>query len=156
MTQRKLGKALTPLQEAFLVALAGSARGDIRKAMDAAGYSSATKPHEVYNSLKEEIKALAEDMLASSSIKAISGIIDVIDQPGQIGAANRLNAAKELLDRVGIVKKEAQQVQVKTQNIFILPPKDGVDAKTIEGYANEVQDQEQSDPVQLETDLDDE
>jgi len=48
-------KELTEMQQAFLEALLGPARGDIRAAMTAAGYSSNTRVSEVAGPLKEEI-----------------------------------------------------------------------------------------------------
>ena len=48
-------KTLTPKQEDFLEALLGEARGNIRAAMDMAGYSKSTKTTEVLGPLKEEI-----------------------------------------------------------------------------------------------------
>ena len=41
-------KTLTPKQEDFLEALLGEARGNIRAAMDMAGYSKSTKTSEVF------------------------------------------------------------------------------------------------------------
>ena len=48
-------KTLTPKQEDFLEALLGEARGNIRAAMDMAGYSKSTKTTDVVGPLKEEI-----------------------------------------------------------------------------------------------------
>ena len=57
-------KTLTPKQEDFLEALLGEARGNIRAAMDMAGYSKRTKTSEVVGPLKEEITERAGLMLA--------------------------------------------------------------------------------------------
>ena len=48
-------KEITDKQAAFLEALLGEARGNIRAAMDIAGYSKMTKTSEVVSSLREEI-----------------------------------------------------------------------------------------------------
>jgi len=45
-------KQYTEKQNAFLEALVGEARGDIRSAMRSAGYSDSTKVHEVVNPLR--------------------------------------------------------------------------------------------------------
>ena len=52
MTEKK---ELTKMQEAFLEALCGSARGNIREAMDIAGYSTNTRINEVVGPLRDEI-----------------------------------------------------------------------------------------------------
>ena len=57
-------KTLTPKQEDFLEALLGEARGNIRAAMDMAGYSKSTKTTEVVGPLKAEITERAGLMLA--------------------------------------------------------------------------------------------
>ena len=48
-------KEITDKQSDFLEALLGEARGNIRAAMDIAGYSKMTKTSEVVSSLREEI-----------------------------------------------------------------------------------------------------
>ena len=48
-------KKLTEKQEAFLEALCGEAKGNIRGAMNIAGYSENTKVSEIVSSLKDEI-----------------------------------------------------------------------------------------------------
>ena len=66
-------KTLTPKQEDFLEALLGEARGNIRAAMDIAGYSRTTKTAEVVAPLKEEITERAGMMLAMNAPKAPFG-----------------------------------------------------------------------------------
>ena len=49
----------------------------------------------------------------------VGGMID----PTELGLRDKLNAAKDLLDRVGLVKTE--KVQVESSNgLMILPPKE--------------------------------
>lgn len=98
-------KELTEKQAAFLEALLGEARGHIRAAMDIAGYSRTTKTAEVVGPLKEEITERAGMMLAMNAPKAAFGIVDVLDDPSAMGARNAISAAREVLDRTGLVKK---------------------------------------------------
>ena len=49
----------------------------------------------------------------------MSGIVD----PTQLGIKEKLNAAKDLLDRSGIIKSEKIQVQ-SSGGVMILPPKE--------------------------------
>ena len=116
-------KSLTDKQSAFLEALLGEARGNIRAAMDIAGYSKTTATTEVVGPLREEITERAGMMLAINAPKAAFGIIDVLDDPSALGARNAISAAREVLDRSGLVKKEQVEVSGNAGGIFILPPK---------------------------------
>jgi hypothetical protein len=109
---------------AFLEALE-PAKGNIREAMRAAGYSDDTAISEVVNSLHEEIEALAKNIMSRNSVKAVVSVVDTIDNPMRPGTMNALAAAKELLDRVGMVKKtEDKGTTIKTDALFILPAKE--------------------------------
>ncbi|OAH06603.1 hypothetical protein pfor_25c2652 [Rhodobacteraceae bacterium SB2] len=116
-------KELTDKQAAFLEALLGEARGNIRAAMNIAGYSKTTATTEVVGPLREEITERAGMMLAINAPKAAFGIIDVLDDPSALGARNAISAAREVLDRTGLVKKEQVEVSGNAGGIFILPPK---------------------------------
>tara|TARA_R110002095_G_C4098715_1_gene223694 strand:- start:15 stop:398 length:384 start_codon:yes stop_codon:yes gene_type:complete len=116
-------KKYTEKQQAFLEALMGEARGNIRSAMDAAGYAKSTKTVEVVGPLKEDIIEQASMMLAMNSPKAAFGIINVLEDPSAMGARNSISAAREVLDRTGLVKKEQIEVTSGSGGMFILPPK---------------------------------
>ena len=116
-------KELTDKQAAFLEALLGEARGNIRLAMDMAGYSKSTKTSEVVGPLKEEITERAGMMLAMNAPKAAFGIVDVLDDPSVLGARSAIAAARAVLDRTDLVKKEQVEVSGNAGGIFILPPK---------------------------------
>jgi|TARA_B110000208_G_scaffold152179_1_gene183944 hypothetical protein len=116
-------KKLTEMQEVFLDALTGPARGNIRAAMDAAGYSANTRVSEVVGPLKEEIVERSSTLLALNAPKAAFGIIGVLDDPSAMGARNAVSAAREILDRIGLVKREQIQVTGPEGGIFIMPPK---------------------------------
>jgi hypothetical protein len=118
---------LTDKQEAFLDALMSEARGNIRAAMDIAGYSKSTKSSEVVGPLKDDIVERASMMLALNAPKAAFGIVDVLDDPSALGARNAISAAREVLDRSGIVKKEQVEVTTNQGGLFVLPPKSGDD-----------------------------
>ena len=120
-------KKYSDKQLAFLDALLGESRGNIRKAMDVAGYAKTTKSGEVVKNLREEIIDRASLMLAINAPKAAFGIIDVLDDPGAMGARNSIAAAREILDRTGLVKKEQVEVTNTGGGIFILPPKSNDD-----------------------------
>ena len=123
MTPLVKEKKLTEKQELFLDALVTDARGNIREAMRIAGYSDTTKIHEVVSSLREQITERASMVLAMNAPKAAFGIIGVLDDPSAMGARNSVAAAREILDRTGLVKKEQVEVKNTGGAMFILPPK---------------------------------
>ena len=118
---------LTDMQEKFLDVLFGEARGDPRRAAELAGYSSNAYPKVVRN-LKKEITELAENHLSTHSAKAANRLVELLDEDGTTPHASiRLAAANQILDRVGIAKKEKLDVNVKAvHGLFILPPKDAI------------------------------
>lgn len=123
MTPLVKKKTLTEKQEVFLEALMGEAKGSIREAMRIAGYSDQTKISEVIGPLREEITDRAGLILAMNAPKAAFGIVGVIDDPSAMGARNTVAAAREILDRTGLIKKEQIEVKAPEGGMFILPPK---------------------------------
>ena len=119
----KVKKELTEKQEAFLEHLMGDAKGNLRKAMDLAGYSKTTALKEVVGPLREEVTERASMMLALNTPKAAFGIIDVLDDPSSLGARNAISAAREILDRTGLIKKEQIEVTNNGGGMFVLQPK---------------------------------
>ena len=118
-------KSLTDSQEKFLDVLFGEAKGNPKKAGELAGYSEHSYP-KVLRNLKSEIVSRAENYLATHSAKAASKMVDMLDEDGTTPhAAIRLEAAKQILDRIGIAKKEKVDINVRAlQGLFILPAKD--------------------------------
>ena len=118
---------LTESQEKFLNALFGEARGNPKKAGELAGYSEHSYP-KVLRNLKQEIVSRAENYLATHSAKAATKMVDMLDEDGTTPHANiRMEAAKQILDRIGIAKKEKVDINVKAMHgLFILPSKDAI------------------------------
>ena len=58
-------------------------------------------------------------------------MVDMLDEDGTTPHANiRLEAAKQILDRIGITKKEEIDINMKAvHGIFILPAKDKLNGK---------------------------
>lgn len=111
------------MQAAFLEHLFGDANGDIRTAMRLAGFSDNTKMREVLRPLREEIVEQASMVLAANAPKAVFSMVGVLNDPGSMGARNAVSAAKEILDRAGLVKKEQIEVTTQGGGMFVLPPK---------------------------------
>jgi len=120
-------KSLTDTQEKFLDALFGEAQGNPKKAGELAGYSDHSYP-KVLRNLKQEIVSRAENYLAVHSAKAATKMVNMLDEDGTTPHANiRLEAAKQILDRIGIVKKDQLDINMKAvHGIFILPAKEAL------------------------------
>lgn len=117
-------KELTELQNKFLDALFGPAKGNHAKAMKIAGYSEATNPHHIINSVRTQIIERAELEMAVNAPKAVLSMVGVIDDPSAIGNRERLAASQQILDRVGLSKVEKLNVTSdKPMGVFILPAK---------------------------------
>jgi hypothetical protein len=120
-------RSLTDSQEKFLDALFGEARGNPKKAGELAGYSEHSYP-KVLRNLKSEIVSRAENYLATHSAKAAAKMVDMLDEDGTTPHANiRMEAAKQILDRIGIAKKEKIDINMQAvHGLFILPAKDKI------------------------------
>ena len=116
------------MQEKFLDVLFGEAKGNPREAARLAGQSE-NSYSKVIRNLKKEITELAENHLSTHSAQAADRLISLLDEDGTTPQASiRLAAANSILDRVGIVKKDQLDINMKAlHGIFILPAKDGTD-----------------------------
>jgi hypothetical protein len=125
LLDKKESTELTDKQQIFLSALFGEAQGDPRTAAEIAGYAPTSYP-KVVQGLKDQIIERAETVLAAYSPKAALSIANAIDDDGSIpGSSIRMEAAKQILDRVGLVKREKIDINAKVAHgIFILPAKE--------------------------------
>ena len=129
-------RKLTEQQQTFLSVLATSAKGDINKALNIAGYKE-TSYYNVINSLKEEIVDVATKILAKSAPQASQKLVEILNSDDPIPQVNaKLQAAQTLLDRVGVAKRDKLDVtHTATSGIFLLPEKKTL----IDGEAEEVE-----------------
>ena len=129
-------RKLTEQQQTFLSTLATSAKGDINKALNIAGYKE-TSYYNVINSLKEEIVDVATKILAKSAPQASQKLVEILNSDDPIPQVNaKLQAAQTLLDRVGVAKRDKLDVtHTATSGIFLLPEKKTL----IDGEAEEVE-----------------
>jgi hypothetical protein len=125
MNQITTKKPNTDLQNAFLNCLFDpDVAGDLRKAMNKAGYSENTGIREAIEPIKDQIIELAKTQLALSAPEAVVGLLDVVKTPHQLGANNKINAANSVLDRIGITKKDDSALNIPKGAIVLLPPKE--------------------------------
>lgn len=123
MTEKKT-KEYTDLEKAFLEHLFGDAKGDLKQAMRMAGYNDNTSSTQIVKQLKEEIIELAQNYLAGNAPKAVLAMLGVIDDPNALGAKTKVQAAKEILDRAGLVKPEGNvDLKIPAGGVIILPAK---------------------------------
>ena len=125
-------KNLTDTQEKFLDALFGEAQGNPKRAGELAGYSEHSYP-KVLRNLKDEIVKRAENYLAIHSAKAATKMVNMLEEDGTTPHASiRMEAAKQILDRIGLVKKDQLDVNMNVKHgIFILPGKDPVEESIV-------------------------
>ena len=117
-----MAKTLTDKQQKFLDVLFEQAKGDFLQAKKLAGYSENVSTKSVVDSLEEEIYTATKKYIASSGVKAAAAMVGVISDPTALGNKEKMQAAKDILDRAGYKPKE--QVEVQTaEPLFILPAK---------------------------------
>lgn len=121
-----MAKELTDQHKRFLEVLFTDAGGNINQAMRMAGFSEGYSRRSLTNYLKEEIIEATQLYIAMAAPKAAVAMINAIDDPTELGLKEKMSAAKDLLDRAGLVKTEKVQVE-STGGIMVLPAKERED-----------------------------
>lgn len=142
MTEAKRKKELTEQQKEFLQHLSNPEnKGNLRVCMDLAGFSKNTPTIYLIRQLKDEIIEVAKELMAAASVQATMSVIGVMTDPKALEARTVLTAAKEVLDRAGIVKQEDAAIRVPQGGVVLLP------AKKVNDYVA-FKDSENSDEVE--------
>jgi hypothetical protein len=118
-----MARELTEKQSKFLEVLFEQAHGDVVRAKELAGYSENSPTSEIIKGLKDEIMERTQLYMARNAPRAAMSIVSGMVDPTELGLRDKLSAAKDLLDRVGLVKTEKLQVEA-TNGLMILPPKE--------------------------------
>ena len=121
-----MARELTERQQKFLDVLMDEAGGDVTMAKKLAGYSPNTPNREITNSLKEEILDVTHSYLARNVPKAAMAMVSALYDPTALGIRVKMAAAKELLDRTGLIKTEKMQVEAKG-GVMLMPAKQAQD-----------------------------
>lgn len=116
-------KTLTEKQQRFLDVLFDEAGGDVVRAKELAGYSPNNSTTEIIKAIKEEVVEATQLYMARNAPRAAMSIVSGMVEPTELGMKDKLTAAKDLLDRVGLVKTEKLQVEA-SNGLMILPPKE--------------------------------
>ena len=124
--ESKRGRPLTELQESFLECYYAS-DFDVKKATKKAGIKPGYTPTLV-RSLKKEMLELIEIKLVENAGDAINTMHNILVADTPIpNISTKLEAAKTVLDRIGVTKKERIEVEHKGEiGLFVLPPKQDV------------------------------
>ena len=117
-----VARQLTAKQQVFLNALFDEAGGSVILAKKIAGYSDTSSTSEIVKGLKEEILEATQLYMARNAPQAAVAMAGALMDPTELGIRDKMVAAKELLDRTGLVKTEKMQVEA-SGGVMLMPPK---------------------------------
>ena len=117
-----MARQLTGKQQVFLDVLFDEAGGNMATAKKLAGYSETSSTTEIVKGLKEEILEATQMYMARNAPKAAMAMTGALYDPTELGIRDKMVAAKELLDRSGLVKTEKMQVEA-SGGVMLMPPK---------------------------------
>jgi len=121
-----MARQLTGKQQVFLDVLFDEAGGNMATAKKLAGYSETSSTTEIVKGLKEEILEATQMYMARNAPKAAMAMTGALYDPTELGIRDKMVAAKELLDRVGLVKTEKMQVEA-SGGVMLMPPKAAIE-----------------------------
>ena len=119
-------RQLTEKQQALLNVLFEEAGGDLVQAKKMAGYADTSSTSEIVKGLKEEILEATQMYMARNAPKAAMAMTGALHDPTELGIRDKMVAAKELLDRTGLIKTEKVQVEA-AGGVMLMPAKAPVD-----------------------------
>jgi hypothetical protein len=115
-------RELSNQQKLFLQVLFEEANGSIIEAKKLAGYAVSTSTTSIVKALKDEIAEHTQMYIARNAPTAAVAMVSGLTDPTQLGIKDKMNAAKDMMDRAGFAKTE--KIEVKTTGgIMLLPPK---------------------------------
>ena len=117
-----MARQLTEKQQKFLDVLFEEARGNVVQAKKLAGYSESQHTAQIVGALKDEILERTNMYLAQNGPRAAMAMVGALHDPTELGIKEKMQAAKEVMDRIGIIKSEKVQIE-STGGVMLLPPK---------------------------------
>ena len=117
-----MGRQLTAKQQVFINVLFDEAAGNVTLAKKIAGYADTTSTSEIVKGLKEEILDATQLFMARNAPQAAVAMAGALMDPTELGIRDKMSAAKDLLDRTGLVKTEKMQVEA-SGGVMLMPPK---------------------------------
>lgn len=121
-----MARQLNERQQKFLDVLFEEAGGDVVAAKKLAGYADNTPTTSIVKGIKEEILEATQMYMARNAPKAAMAMVGGLYDPTELGIRDKMSAAKELLDRTGLVKTEKMQVEA-SGGVMLMPPKAAVE-----------------------------
>ena len=117
-----MAKELTDKQQKFLDVLFDEANGDVTQAKLLAGYAPTSSTSDIVRGIKDEVLDATQMYMARNAPRAAVAMVSGISDPTELGMREKMTAAKELLDRTGLVKTEKMQVE-STGGVMLMPVK---------------------------------
>lgn len=117
-----MARQLNERQQKFLDVLFEDAGGDVVAAKKLAGYADNTPTTAIVKGLKEEILEATQMYMARNAPKAAMAMTGALYDPTELGIRDKMSAAKELLDRTGLIKTEKVQVEA-AGGVMLMPAK---------------------------------
>ena len=105
-----MARELNERQQKFLEVLFEEANGDIVAAKKLAGYAESTSTTAIVKGLKEEILESTQMYMARNAPKAAMAMTGALYDPTELGIRDKMGAAKELLERVVLLKTVKMKV----------------------------------------------
>ncbi len=121
-----MSRQLNERQQKFLNVLFDEANGDVVAAKRLAGYAESTPTTAIIRGLKEEILEATQMYMARNAPRAAMAMTGALFDPTELGIKEKMIAAKDLLDRTGLVKTEKMQVEA-SGGVMLMPPKNAVE-----------------------------
>ena len=121
-----MARKLTERQQKFIDALFAEANGSIKDAKIIAGYSPNTNNQEIIKGIKDEIFEATQLYMTSNAPRAAMAMVGGLVDPTELGIRDKMAAAKELLDRTGLIKTEKVQVEA-SGGVMLMPTKKPVE-----------------------------
>ena len=115
-------RQLTEKQQKLLHVLFDEAGGNVTIAKKIAGYADTSSTADIVKGLKDEILEATQMWMARNAPRAAMSMTGALLEPTELGIKEKMMAAKEILDRVGLVKTEKMQVEA-TGGVMLMPPK---------------------------------
>ena len=115
-------RQLTEKQQKLLDVLFDEAAGNVTIAKKIAGYADTSSTADIVKGLKDEILEATQMWMARNAPRAAMSMTGALLEPTELGIKEKMMAAKEILDRVGLVKTEKMQVEA-TGGVMLMPPK---------------------------------
>lgn len=121
--EKKRSRPYTAKQKKFLLLYAKNEFKDVRECAAKAGYKM--DYWTLVQSLKEDIKEIAESVLIGAAPAAAHVVADVLSSDKPLpNTQAKLQAAREVLDRAGVVKPDKHEYEHNIAGgLFLLPVK---------------------------------